>query len=81
MPAQSTTRCSSGKTGYGDGSHADAAEEVGTISEEALELLERAHWQGNVRELQHAIERAFILAGTEAELLPEHFPSQWRMEG
>jgi transcriptional regulator with PAS, ATPase and Fis domain len=30
---------------------------------------------GNVRELQHAIERAFILAGNETQLSPEHFPS------
>ena len=31
------------------------------FTEEAKELLEAYHWQGNVRELQNTIERAFIL--------------------
>jgi transcriptional regulator with GAF, ATPase, and Fis domain len=48
------------------------------LSAEALELLEKSEWQGNVRELQHAIERAFILAGNDTQLQPEHFPSQRR---
>ena len=39
----------------------------------ALELLQRAKWEGNVRELQHALERAFILAGNESALSVEHF--------
>jgi two-component system response regulator HydG len=39
----------------------------------ALALLQHAHWAGNVRELQHAIERAFILTGNEASLRVEHF--------
>lgn len=39
----------------------------------ALAYLERQSWDGNVRELQHALERAFILAGNERELFPEHF--------
>jgi len=43
------------------------------LSLTALALLERARWEGNVRELQHAIERAFILAGNERELCAEHF--------
>jgi len=43
------------------------------LSPGALEMLERAEWQGNVRELQHAIERAFILAGNSTQLEPEHF--------
>jgi transcriptional regulator with GAF, ATPase, and Fis domain len=44
------------------------------ISEQALALLEQSNWIGNVRELQHAIERACILATTEDELREEHFP-------
>jgi transcriptional regulator with GAF, ATPase, and Fis domain len=48
------------------------------LDAEALEMLEHAEWQGNVRELQHAIERAFILAGDETWLRVEHFPSQRR---
>jgi len=43
------------------------------LTPSALELLQRAKWEGNVRELQHALERAFILAGNEATLSVEHF--------
>lgn len=38
----------------------------------ALALLQRGHWDGNVRQLQHAIERAFILSGNENALRAEH---------
>jgi two-component system response regulator PilR (NtrC family) len=47
---------------------------VQTISAEALALLQRHPWRGNVRELQNAIERAVALEQTEsvlAESLPE----------
>jgi DNA-binding NtrC family response regulator len=43
------------------------------LTSAALSLLHRAYWEGNVRELQHAIERAFILSGNEAAVRPEHF--------
>jgi len=39
----------------------------------SLALLEQSRWQGNVRELQHAIERAYILAGNGIDLRTEHF--------
>jgi transcriptional regulator with GAF, ATPase, and Fis domain len=39
----------------------------------ALSYLEKAAWAGNVRELQHAMERAFILAGNDVKLGVEHF--------
>ncbi len=39
----------------------------------ALSYLQKATWAGNVRELQHAMERAFILAGNDARLGAEHF--------
>jgi transcriptional regulator with GAF, ATPase, and Fis domain len=39
----------------------------------ALALLQKAVWAGNVRELQHALERAFILAGNDLKLAVEHF--------
>jgi transcriptional regulator with GAF, ATPase, and Fis domain len=42
------------------------------LTESALALLQRAHWEGNVRQLQHAIERAFILSGEETALSVEH---------
>ncbi len=40
---------------------------------EAELLLERCAWSGNVRELENAIERAFILGGNETVLRAEHF--------
>jgi transcriptional regulator with GAF, ATPase, and Fis domain len=43
------------------------------LSVPALALLQESHWSGNVRELQHAIERAFILAGNETQLRAAHF--------
>jgi transcriptional regulator with GAF, ATPase, and Fis domain len=39
----------------------------------ALAWLQKAGWGGNVRELQHAMERAFILAGNDRKLGVEHF--------
>jgi len=39
----------------------------------ALAWLEKGAWRGNVRELHHAIERAFILAGNETRVGIEHF--------
>ncbi|HEY6766718.1 MAG TPA: sigma-54 dependent transcriptional regulator [Candidatus Sulfotelmatobacter sp.] len=42
------------------------------LSAEALRLLEAHSWKGNVRELQHVIERASILAEAGDTLLPEH---------
>jgi transcriptional regulator with GAF, ATPase, and Fis domain len=44
-----------------------------SLSGAALALLEKLYWHGNVRELQHALERAFILAGNEPILRPEYF--------
>lgn len=43
------------------------------VTAPALSLLQRSHWDGNVRELQHAVERAFILAGNETSLNVQHF--------
>jgi transcriptional regulator with GAF, ATPase, and Fis domain len=40
---------------------------------QALPLLQKALWAGNVRELQHTMERAFILAGNDLKLGVEHF--------
>lgn len=42
------------------------------ISREALDLLMRYPWKGNVRELENCIERAIILCDGE-KILPEHF--------
>jgi transcriptional regulator with GAF, ATPase, and Fis domain len=43
------------------------------LSASSIALLRQTHWAGNVRELQHAVERAFILSGTEPHLHVEHF--------
>lgn len=43
------------------------------LSASALAVLRQSPWSGNVRELQHAVERAFILAGDEPQLHVEHF--------
>lgn len=46
------------------------------ISKEALSALVNYSWQGNIRELQNAIERAFILSGEEIDL--ESLPTRIR---
>ena len=46
-----------------------------TVSERTLQILENYAWHGNVRELEHTIERAVALERTESiqpERLPEH---------
>jgi transcriptional regulator with GAF, ATPase, and Fis domain len=54
------------------------AEEMGGrpkhLSDAALAVLRTRRWSGNVRELQHAMERAFILSLEEETLDPQHFP-------
>jgi DNA-binding NtrC family response regulator len=42
------------------------------LSREAMQVLEQHSWQGNVRELRNAIERATILVGSGREIKPEH---------
>ncbi len=43
------------------------------LSREALGVLEKRRWHGNIRELRNAIEHAMILARGN-EILPEHLP-------
>lgn len=50
--------------------------EVDSISPEAMRLLRGHPWKGNVRELEHVIERAVILARGET-LLPADLPSSF----
>lgn len=50
-------------------SHSPAKE----FSNDACEQLKKASWPGNVRQLQHAVERAFILADDQQYLTREHF--------
>lgn len=44
---------------------------VRSLNDETIQLLERHPWYGNIRELQHTMERAVILCDKE-ELCPEH---------
>lgn len=44
-----------------------------TLAPECDSVLLSREWKGNVRELKHAIERAIVLAGKEAVILPLHF--------
>jgi transcriptional regulator with GAF, ATPase, and Fis domain len=53
----------------------DAACDPKRLSASSIALLRQTHWAGNVRELQHAVERAFILSGNEPNLHVEHFSS------
>jgi transcriptional regulator with PAS, ATPase and Fis domain len=48
------------------------------LSGEAIRILESHVWQGNVRELQHVMERASILVEDSNTVLGEHlyFPFQ-----
>ncbi len=52
---------------------------VNTISAVLAKQLQRYHWAGNVRELQHAVERAVILSQGNA-LQPEDFFFETRHE-
>ena len=51
--------------------------EFTAITEEALNLLERHEWTGNIRELRNVIERAVLVADGEV-LRSEHLPEAWR---
>ena len=53
----------------------DVAKTIAGISPEALAVLERYHWPGNIRELENVIERAIVLGSGDqitAESLPAH---------
>jgi DNA-binding NtrC family response regulator len=43
------------------------------VSPEAMELMINYEWRGNIRELEHAIERAMVFADGDT-ILPEHLP-------
>ncbi|MBI2199536.1 MAG: sigma-54-dependent Fis family transcriptional regulator [Candidatus Rokubacteria bacterium] len=48
--------------------------DVRGVTPEALAILERYHWPGNIRELENVLERAIVLGGGEvlgADALPE----------
>ncbi len=45
------------------------------FSKEALELLTRYPWPGNVREMENIIEQAFIWSQGSSSIKPEHLPN------
>jgi DNA-binding NtrC family response regulator len=47
-----------------------------SISPEALALLVRYTWPGNIRELRNVLERVLLLAGDARELRPQHLPPE-----
>lgn len=47
--------------------------QVNKISPEAMDLLCKYHWPGNIRELQNVIERSTIIC-RDNEIRPEHLP-------
>jgi len=50
---------------------------MSSISPEAMRLLERYEWPGNIRQLEHVISQVVIVNG-EAELTPEMLPTEIR---
>lgn len=50
---------------------------VSHVSDEAMALLKSYSWPGNIRELEHAIERAVAMTNTSI-LFPEDFPPELR---
>lgn len=51
------------------------ATSVQSISPEAIEMLARYHYPGNIRELRNIIERGLVFARGDA-MLPEHLPPE-----
>jgi len=50
------------------------------LSEEAMRILMQHEYPGNVRQLENALEHAFVLC-TGDRILPEHLPPDFRREG
>jgi len=47
---------------------------VKEFSPEALDLMSRYAWPGNIRELRNIVERTLVLNGMESQIRPEHLP-------
>jgi len=50
-------------------------ESIVGVSSEALQLMRRYHWPGNIRELRNVIERAMVLCDGQ-EIQPSHLPAE-----
>jgi PAS domain S-box-containing protein len=51
--------------------------DIRTVDPEVMDILMQASWPGNVRQLEHVIEHAFVLAKGQ-EILVEHLPAELR---
>ncbi len=51
-----------------------------TVSKEALDLLMRQNWPGNVRQLENVIERAVLYSRDSEVLEPEHFSLEFESQ-
>jgi len=51
-----------------DGFCRESAVAPKAFNADAMNLLRRYHWPGNIRELQHAVERAFVLAEDSTQI-------------
>lgn len=49
-----------------------------SVSIQAMDLLQKHDWPGNIRELRNALERAALLLGRDRIILPEHLPEALR---
>jgi len=47
---------------------------VQSFSSDAMSLLARYTWPGNIRELRNIVERTLVLHSKKTEILPEHLP-------
>ncbi len=52
---------------------------IKSISREALDLLVKYHWPGNVREVMNVIEQSYYNMHGAEVLCPEHFPNDLKM--
>ncbi|MCB9481777.1 MAG: sigma-54-dependent Fis family transcriptional regulator [Desulfobacteraceae bacterium] len=50
---------------------------IKTLSFEVFELFSRYQWPGNIRELEHCLEHAFVMCRGD-EIFPDHLPSEIR---
>jgi DNA-binding NtrC family response regulator len=55
--------------------HRESGSPVPTFTPEAMEMLQRRPWQGNVRELQNVIEHAVVLLDPGTDVRPEDLPN------
>ena len=58
-------------------SQKDGKKLIPAISDEALELLKKYSWPGNIRELENVIQLAVLMTNSDV-ILPEHLPEIFR---